>query len=260
MEEQGSLNMDSEEHKHFESRLSRVEAVVESSTKSLQAQISNVSVTLEKIANQQTAAAKTNWNVLGTFAGLILAIVASLGIGFVVNPLQEVKNMLHAQSEVITQHLSDGHPKSVISLLQSNMLAIQSTRQSLKEEMRLTNEAQDKRCEKLHEEFNNIEVWIKDHEAKVGELNAIQTTRIKDLEFHIRNTPVNEGINSIQDTKIDELNRITLESIEHSREMGDTTSTLVERVLALERDMYTGNYRAGRPIRPAPVVPQLTPP
>lgn len=73
-----------------ETRLSRVEALLESSVKSLEGQIEKIATTLNTVAQNQNNSSRTNWGTVLSGVALILSLVVALGTGFVGKPLSDL--------------------------------------------------------------------------------------------------------------------------------------------------------------------------
>lgn len=113
MEQEGRVN-------NLESRVSRIELAVESTQNSIntlaqnterqiaqlasatESQIDRLALSLEKMVERQTYNSKTNWQVIFSGVSVALAIILSLGGGFVKVPLDRLTEQVQSEQKAQT--------------------------------------------------------------------------------------------------------------------------------------------------------------
>ena len=121
-EYQGEERRKVDDHKHYrhESRLDRLEGVVEglaTNQAATETQLSNLAKNVDKLATgfdnfttEQRTNNKTNWSVILSAGTLLLALVVALGQGFVRSPLQDLQHDVaaeKAQTRIIRVGIKD---------------------------------------------------------------------------------------------------------------------------------------------------------
>lgn len=81
---------------HVDSRIAKLEAIVEGLANSVTRLTNDVSSLAESLRNRE----RTNWGVIVSTATLVLALVVALGNGFVLNPLDKLENNFAVESNI----------------------------------------------------------------------------------------------------------------------------------------------------------------
>lgn len=149
----------------------------------------------------------TNWGVLGTWSAVLLTLIGGLGV-LAMAPLRaeviENHKAIQEGMRFFFNHVSDGHPESVVQKVTTNEVAIKNLDTNLQREMRDLDTGQtmeiSRRLEALDKllqtEIGNvsnilaietktldgIELWVRDHMELNSRTDAGQEERLKVLE------------------------------------------------------------------------------
>jgi len=148
------------ERRAVDARIVRLEQVAEN----LAGSISKLTTDVGALAQLMRESTKTNWGVMATWAGVFLMLVVALGNGYIGQPLSALAKQNDAITISFTEHISDGHPTTVLEKVVDNTKKMAHYDLIMRREINLRQARREVQLATVMNEIKDIKKWQYDQD------------------------------------------------------------------------------------------------